>query len=247
MSFPQTIMGKYGWEKVTTTAQKQKVGTRMQIGERDFIYVKTAEAVTAGLLVMQQVGDTADDLDLTTSADISAGDTTMTLSTSLTLTKDQYKDGWLIFNDVGEEGHMYRIKGNTAVTSAAGAVITIDEEDGFHAAISSGASNIQCGLTANPYSAIEVYDQDAIEGAPLGWSVVDIASGSYGWSCIGGPTLAKISGTPDEGMPLVASPTADGCVEVLDSDADTKGAIVGYMGNTTGINLEHALILTNIR
>ena len=63
MSFPQTIMGKYGWEKVTTTAQKQKVGTRMQIGERDFIYVKTAEAVTAGLLVMQQVGDTADDLD----------------------------------------------------------------------------------------------------------------------------------------------------------------------------------------
>ncbi len=47
MAFPQTIMGKYGWEKVSTTAQKQKVGTRMQIGERDFIYVKSAEAITA--------------------------------------------------------------------------------------------------------------------------------------------------------------------------------------------------------
>ena len=248
MSIPQTIMGKYGWEKVTTTAQKQKVGTRMQIGERDFIYVKTAEAVTAGLLVMQQVGDTADDLDLTTSADISAGDTTMTLSTSLTLTKDQYKDGWLIFNDIGEEGHMYRIKGNTAVSSAAGAVITIEEEDGFHAAISSGASAIQCGLTANPYSAVEIYDYNGIEGAPLGWSCVDIASGSYGWICVGGPTLALITGTPDEGVALVASKnTRDGGVEVLDSDDDGEGTIVAYMGNSTGVDGEYALVMTNIR
>ena len=247
MSFPQTIMGKYGWEKVTTTAQKQKVGSRMQIGEREFIYVKTGEAVTAGLLLMQQVGDTADDLDLTTSAAISAGDTTLTIGTSLTITKDQYKDGWLILNDEGEEGHMYRIKGNTAVSSAAGCVVTIDEEDGFHAAISSGASNIQLGLTANPYSAVEIWDQNGIEGAPLGWSCVDIASGSYGWICVAGPTLAKISGTPDEGMPLVASPTADGAVEVLDSDADTKGAIVAYMGNTTGVSGEYALVMTNIR
>jgi len=247
MAFPQTIMGKYGWEKVTTTAQKQKVGTRMQIGERDFMYVKTAEAVTAGLLVMQQVGDTADDLDLTTSADISAGDTTMTLSTSLTLTKDQYKDGWLVLNDVGEEGHMFRIKGNTAVSSAAGAVITIDEEDGFHTAISSGASAIQCGLTANPYSAVEVWDFNGIEGAPLGWSCVDIASGSYGWICVGGPTLAKISGTPDEGVAMCVSTTADGCIEVIDSDDDAQGTIVAYMGNTTGVNLEFALVMTNIQ
>ena len=142
---------------------------------------------------------------------------------------------------------MYRIKGNTAVSSAAGAVITIDEEDGFHAAISSGASNIQCGLTANPYSAVEFWDQNGIEGAPLGWTCVDIASGSYGWICVGGPTLALISGTPDEGMPLVTSPTTDGAVEVLDSDADTKGAIVAYMGNSTGVSGEYALIMTNIR
>jgi hypothetical protein len=142
---------------------------------------------------------------------------------------------------------MYRIKGNTAVSSAAGCVVTIDEEDGFHAAISSGASAIQLGLTANPYSAIEIWDFNGIEGAPLGWSCVDIASGSYGWICVAGPTLALISGTPDEGATLVASVTVDGGVEVLDSDADTKGTIVAYMGNSTGINLEYALIMTNIR
>jgi len=248
MAFPQTIMGKYGWEKVTTTAQKQKLGTRMQIGEREFIYVSTTEAITAGLLCMQLVADTADDLDLTPSANVSAGATTVTLATSLTLTKDQYKDGWLILNDEGEEGHMYRIKGNTAVSSAVGAVITIDEEDGFVTALTAGAGNTQLGLTQNPYKVVEIYDYNGIEGAPLGWACVDIASGSYGWICVKGPTLALITGTPDEGVTLVASKnTRDGGVEVLDSDDDGEGTIVGYMGNTTGVDGEYALIMTNIQ
>ena len=29
MSFPNTIHGKYGWEKVQTSGQKHKLGTRM--------------------------------------------------------------------------------------------------------------------------------------------------------------------------------------------------------------------------
>ena len=243
MAFPQTIMGKYGWEKVTTTAQKQKVGSRMQIGERDFIYVKAGEAVTAGLLVMQQVGDTADDLDLTTSADISAGDTTMTLSTSLTLTKDQYKDGWLIFNDVEEEGHMYRVKGNTLVASATGCVVTLDEEDGLIVAITTSQ---QVGLYENPYKGTEKHDGSDIDHAPLGWTCADIASGSYGWLCAEGFTTALIEGTPGPGLPLVASNSADGSVEILDSDDDAEGTIVGYMGPIAGVNGEYGLIKANI-
>jgi hypothetical protein len=247
MSFPQTIMGKYGWEKVTTTAQKQKVGTRMQIGEREFVYYSAGEAVTAGLLMMQPAATGAHDLDLTTSAAISTGDTTLTLLTSLTLTKDQYKDGWLILNDIGEEGHMYRIKGNTAVSSAIGAVITIDEEDGFVHNISAGASNIQCGLSANPYTSSTIYQHDAIVGAPLGWSVSDVASASYAWMCVKGPTMALCNGAITIGLPACASnDTLDGAVEALDSDDDAEGTIVGYMGNTVGTAGEYGLIKANI-
>ncbi len=36
-------MGKYGWEKVTTTSQKQKLGTRMQIFDREFVYASTGK------------------------------------------------------------------------------------------------------------------------------------------------------------------------------------------------------------
>ena len=244
MAFPQTIMGKHGWEKVSTTAQKHKVGSRMQIGEREFVYISTGEAAGPGLLMMQPVATGAHDLDLAVSA-ASAGATTVTLSGSLTITLNQYKDGWLVFNDVGEEGHMYRIKSNTAVSSATGCVLTLDEEDGLATAITSSQ---QVGLSANPYTSSTIYQHDAIVGAPLGWTCADIASGSYGWICVKGPTVALVTGAITIGLPCVAAnDTLDGAVEALDSDDDAEGTIVGYMGNTVGTTGEYGLIIANIQ
>ena len=51
MSFPQTIMGKWGWEQVVTTAKKHKLGTRMQIADTEYIYASSGEAVLAGQLM----------------------------------------------------------------------------------------------------------------------------------------------------------------------------------------------------
>ena len=250
MSFPQTIMGKYGWEKVTSTTQKQKVGTRMQIGEREFVYYSAGEAITAGLLLMQPAAVAAHDLDITAAA-ITAGDTTVALEVPTTdLTKDRYKDGWLIFNDVGEEGHMYRIKSNPAHDASADntVVFTLDEEDGFVHSIGAGASNQQMGLIANPYASSTIYQHDAIVGAPLGWSVSDVASGSYGWMCVKGPTMALVNGSITIGLPVcAANDTLDGAVEALDSDDDAEGTIVGYMGNTVGTAGEYGLVMANIQ
>ena len=242
MSFPQTIMGKYGWEKVTTTSQKHKLGTRMQIFDREFVYVLAGEAITAGLLLMGKAGTAAHQVDLAVSAG-SAGDTTVTLSGSLTITKDQYKDGWLIFNDVEEEGHMYRVKSNTAVSSATGCVITLDEEDGLVTAITTSQ---QVGLYENPYKDVEIHDASDIDHVPVGWACVDIANDAYGWVCTTGFTTALIEGTPGIGLPLVASNSTDGSVEILDSDDDAEGTIVGYMGPIAGVNGEYGLIKANI-
>ena len=68
MSFPQAIMGKYGWEKVTTSAQKQKLGTHMQIFDREFVYVKAGEDLTAGKLIDGMAGTAAHQVDLAVSA-----------------------------------------------------------------------------------------------------------------------------------------------------------------------------------
>ena len=242
MSFPQTIMGKFGWEKVTTSAQKHKLGTRMQIADREFVYVQAGEDITAGLLVDGMAGTAAHQVDLAVSA-ASAGATTVTLSGSLTIAKDQYKDGWLIFNDIEEEGHMYRIKSNTAVSSATGCVLTLDEEDGLVTAITTSQ---QVGIYENPHKEVEIHDHDDIDNAPLGWACVDIADTYYGWICDKGFTTALIDGTPGIATQLVASQGVAGAVEVLDSDADDEGTVVGYMGPIAGVNGEYGLIKANI-
>jgi hypothetical protein len=242
MSFPQTLTGKYGWEKVTTTAQKQKLGTRMQIADREFVYASTGEAIVAGNLVMGKAGTAAHQVDLAVSAS-SAGATTVTLSGSLSIAKDLYKDGWLIFNDVEEEGHMYRVKGNTLVSSATGCVVTIDEPDGLVVAITTSQ---QVGLYENPYKATEKHDANDVDQPPLGWTCVDIASGSYGWLCTQGFTTALVDGTPAAGVPLIASNGVDGAVEVYDEDGTVNLSLVGYMGPIAGVAGEYGLIKANI-
>ena len=242
MAFPQTLTGKYGWEKVTTTAQKQKLGTRMQIADREFVYASTGEAIVAGNLVMGKAGTAAHQVNLAVTAS-SAGATTVTLSGSLSIAKDLYKDGWLIFNDVEEEGHIYRVKSNTLVSSATGCVVTIDEEDGLSTAITTSQ---QVGLYENPYKDVEAHDANDVDHAPLGWTCVDIASGSYGWLCVKGFTSALIDGTPAAGVPLIASNGADGAVEVYDEDGTVNLSFVGYMGPIAGVGGEYGLIKANI-
>ena len=242
MSFPQTIMGKFGWEKVTTTTQKHKLGTRMQIFDREFVYCEAGEDITAGKLVMGIDGTAAHQVDLAVSA-ASAGATTVTLSGSLSIAKDLYKDGWLIFNDVEEEGHMYRVKGNTLVASATGCVITLDEEDGLAVAITTSQ---QVGLYENPYTEVEAHDANDVDHAPLGWTCVDISDTDFGWLCVKGFTTALIDGTPGLGVPLVASNGVDGAVEVYDEDGTVNLSPVGYMGPIAGVAGEYGLIKANI-
>jgi len=242
MSFPQTISGKPGWEKQTSTSQKHKLGTKMIIQDRVFRYAEAGEAITAGVLTKGKDGTDAHQVDLAVAAQ-SVGDTTITLTGSLTITEDQYKDGYIIFNDQGEAGHMYKIKGNTAVSSATGCVITLDEEDGLATAITTSQ---QVGLYENPYKDIEIMDFNGVDNAPVGWAQIDIPSGSYGWVCVNGWTTALIDGTPGPGLPLVQSGAVDGSVTILDSDADAEGAIVGYNGPLAGVNGQYAFIKVNI-
>ena len=121
--------------------------------------------------------------------------------------------------------------------------MTLDEEDGLVSAITTSQ---QVGLYENPYKAVEAQDANDIDHAPLGWTCADIASGSYGWLCVKGFTAALIEGTPGAGLPLVASNSADGSVEILDSDDDGEGTIVAYMGPIAGVNGEYGLIKANL-
>ena len=83
MSFPNVIYGKYGWEKVETSTQKNVLGTRMVLPDgRVYRYVENAgTAIAGGAVVQAAAGTAAHDQDLIVVA-ASVGDTTVTINTS---------------------------------------------------------------------------------------------------------------------------------------------------------------------
>ena len=106
MAFPLTINLSYGQEKVETSDQRQKLGTRAVLPDgRAFYYAKNSSAAisSAGQLVdgIALVGD--HDMDLTATAAQAVGTDAVSIEVPTTdLTANQYKDGYLVFNAEAE-------------------------------------------------------------------------------------------------------------------------------------------------
>ena len=229
MSFPNTVYGKAGWERVLTSDQRHTLGTRMAFADgRVYRYAKDSGAgIAAGRLVQAPATDTADDMDLAWSAGAAVGGTTITTGTSLTITKDQYKDGWLYTNDGAGEGQIYPIKSNTAVSSAAGCVFTIDEEDGFVIALTATSSLF--GVQYNLYDGVLV-QPTTITNAAVGVSTTTVTASYYTWIQTWGPcALLDQGATWVVGDQLAAAESTNaGAATLLDSSTAQDNQSIGY-------------------
>ena len=158
MAFPSTIYLSYGQEKVETSAKKQKLGTKAVTPDgRVFYYARCGSAAitTAGMIVDAGTALTvnAHDMDVPANAN-DAGTTALSVEVPTTdLTKDQYADGYIIFNDGPGEGEVYRIKSHPAHDASDDntVIITIDEPDGLRTATTTSSL---FGIFVNPYSAV---------------------------------------------------------------------------------------------
>jgi hypothetical protein len=240
MSFPGTTILRQHDVLETTTSQKHRLGTVGVVdGNRHYVYSKAGEALTAGKLTMQADVVANHDIDLAVAA-ASAGATTLTITLDATAaTKDQYKDGYVFFNDLEEEGHFYRIKSHPAISASAAGVFTLEDEDGLITAITASQ---QVGLMAAPTRDIEIFDANDIDGAPIGIPNVDIASGSFGWVQFQGWCNALIQGTPAKGSSLMASNGTDGALEILAEGSATMTAVVANLGNSDGVDGEYRMV-----
>ena len=229
MSFPNTVYGKPGWEKTLTSKQRLKLGTRMALGDgRVYYYAEVGgTAIAAGRLVQPVAATAAHDMDLAWSAGAAAGGTTITTGTSLTVTEDQYKEGWLYTNDGTGEGQIYPIKSNTAVSSAAGCVFTIDEEDGFVIALTATSSLF--GVMPNLYKDIIVQPTTITQGA-VGVSPTTMTADYYGWIQTWGPCALLTTGaTWVIGDQLTSGETgAAGASILLDSSSGQDNLSIGW-------------------
>ena len=248
MSFPNVIYGKYGWEKTETSSQKHVLGSRMVLPDgRVYRYVETAGSnIAGGAVVQAAAGTAAHDQDLVVVA-VSAGSTTVTINTSGTYTKDQYKDGYMHINSGTGAGEIYRIKSNTAVSSATGMVLTLDEEDGLATALTAGAGNCEVGLSTNPYKDV-IISPTTVSNVAVGVAPTLLTADYYGWIQTWGPAavLANAAGVIGQHVRVGGASTAGG-TEDMDFDGTNENEqLIGVQMLIDPAAADYALVFLQI-
>ena len=222
MAFPNSIYGKYGWEKVQTSEQKHKLGTRMVFDDgRAFRYAEAGGSdIAAGAVVQAAAGVAHHDMDLAiTTAASGATAVTVTLEGTAS-TKNQYKDGFLYINDGATgEGHVYKIKSNAAGDSSGTCVITLDEEDGIVTALTNGTH--LAGLAVNTYSNV-IISPTTVTNMAIGVAPRLLTTEYFGWLQTWGEAavLANASGVVGQHVRVGGASTAGG---TEDMDFDGSG------------------------
>jgi len=245
MSFNPIQGGRYGFEKITTSDQRQVLGAEMAFPDgRKFRYVANGgTAIGEGLVVASEApaGNHDEDLVITTSP--SVGDTTISITLGGTAAaKDLYAEGYLFFNLASTTPHeMYKIKGHPLIASSGTGVITIDEPDGFQTAITAGTDT--AGLIKSPYKDIVVAPA-AVAGRFVGVTCADLEADYYGWVQVAGMATAKIDGTPAVGTLVGASSNHAG--QLLAVGADTTPALARLHGKAGVDNEFHTVMLMNL-
>ena len=223
MSFPNTIYGQSGWEKVQTSTQKHKIGTRMTFDDgRVFRYSEVGGVnIAAGAVVQAPAAVAHHDVDLAiTTAASGVTEVTVTLENTAT-TLNQYKDGYLFINDgVTGEGHVYKIKSNPVASGNATCAITLYEDDPTITALTNGTHI--AGLVVNPYSNV-IISPTTVTNMAIGVAPRLLTTEYFGWLQTWGPAsvLAIAAGVVGQHIRVGGSGTAGG-TNPLDRDGSAE-------------------------
>jgi hypothetical protein len=249
MAFPLTVNLSYGMEKVATSSQKHKLGSRATTPDgRVFYYAEASNTAIArgGNVVNGIAAVAAHDMDLAAAA-ADAAAITFTSSTSLTVTKNQYQDGYVYFNDGPAEGEIYRVKSNTAVSSATGLSVTIDEPDGLTTALTTSS---KFGLMYSPYKDIHIVDGN---GTPttgvVGVTTAPVTADYFCWVQTSGPAAVLMGaqvGIVGDGI-AISQQDEDGTVERTDYSDESDIVNLGHSMGIAAVATDYQWVMLNIR
>ena len=253
MAFPLTVNLAYGMEKRETSDQRHKLGTRATTPDgRVFYYAEASSAAIArgGNIVNGIAAVAAHDMDVAATAAQSAGDTTISIEVPTTdLTKDQYKDGYLYFNDGPAEGEIYRIKSHPAHDASDDntVIITIDEPDGIVTALTTSSL---CGLMYSPYKDIHIVDGN---GTPttgvVGVTTAPVTADYFCWVQTSGPAAVLMGaqvGIVGDGIAR-SQQDEDGTVERSDYSDESDLVNLGVSMGIPAVATDYQWVMLNIR
>jgi hypothetical protein len=237
-------------EKMETSDQRHKLGTRATTPDgRVFYYAENSgTAITTGGQIVDGIAAVAaHDMDLAATA-TSAGATSFTSGTSLTVTKDQYKDGYVYFNDGPAQGEIYRVKENTAVSSATGLKVTIDEEDGLATALTTASL---FGLMYSPYKDVKIIDGDGtMTTGPIGVTTAPLTADYFGWVQTAGPCSILLGAQVDivgDAIAVSQASGEDGTAERTDYSDEADIVNIGTSMGIPAVATDYSWVMLNIR
>ena len=250
MAFPTTVQLKQGMEKDETSSQKHKLGTRGVTSDgRVFYYAENSGTAIdhGGYLVDGIAAVAAHDMDLAATA-TSAGATSFTSGTSLTVTKDQYKDGYVYFNDGPGQGETYKVKSNTAVSSATGLSVTIDDEDGVATALTTSSL---FGLMYSPYKDIKIIDGDGtMTTGVIGVTCMPVTADYFCWIQTSGPASVRLGaqvGIVGDGIAVSQASGESGEAERTDYSDESDLTNIGVAMGIPAVDSDNQWCMLNIR
>ena len=254
MSFPTTVYLSYGQEKVETSEQKQKLGTRAQTPDgRVFYYAKNSSAAItpAGKICDGIAAVAAHDMDVAATAATSAGSTTVSLEVPTTdLTLNQYADGYLLINDGPGQGEVYRIKSHPKHDASADntVVFTIDEPDGIRTALTTSSL---FGVAYSPYKDLKIIDGDGtMTTGPLGVNPIPVTASYYFWlqtagisSVLSGAAVAVVG----DAVGVSQAPGESGAFDLWDVSSEEDTRPIGTAMSIPSVNTDNQVVMLAIR
>lgn len=236
--FPQ-VVAQGIWEESST--QLHNIGAYIESSDgRGFRYSKIGGVATVAGKVYQGTPLDATNLQPSGGLGVNAiqaiGDKTLTISSSITLTANQLAGGYLSVDVTPGQGYIYRIDGNTAVSGATGAVITL--RDPLQVALSTASKVI---VAQHPYSGL-VIEPGTPTAAIAGVAHRVTTAAYFGWIQTRGAASVLFTGT---GVAGKAVGSLSGGTSGSSAPAIAATNILGYH-MATGITGEYALIMLTI-
>jgi len=183
---------------------------------RSYRYCKAGgTALVAGKLQQSSAEDTTNFQNLTCAVS-SAGATSITTTSTVTLTANKLAGGLLTVTAATTgAGFLYKIKSHAAATAA---VVTFNLEDPVVVATT---GTVTIDAAPNPYSAVIVNPTTA-SSAAIGVAIYNITAAYYGWLQVGGVASILNDGGSTVGTNVSASNATAGAVEAA---VTAQGAI----------------------
>lgn len=186
---------------------------------RAYRYCKAGgTALAVGKLQQSSAQDTGDhNLAIAAAA---VGATQIVTTGTVTVTENQYANGFAVIADDAGEGYIYSISSHAAATAA---VVTLNIADEIQVALTTSTT---VDLIKNPFDSV-IVNPTTISSSPVGVAVKAITAEYYGWLQVSGPASVLADGGLTVGTDVVASDNVAGAVEVT---ADGTPEILSVVG-----------------